>query len=68
MHLWRDWGTHTTTTSDVIGEKPGAHSGEREDSVAILQRENRWRRAWILSDSRRAVRKWVEERERGPGL
>lgn len=28
------------------------------------ERENRWRRAWILADSRKAVRKWVAERER----
>lgn len=27
-------------------------------------RENRWRRAWILADGRKAVRKWVAERER----
>lgn len=29
---------------------------------ALVERENRWRRAWILSESRRAVRKWVEGR------
>jgi hypothetical protein len=28
-------------------------------------RESRWRRAWILAESRKAVRKWVEERDGG---
>lgn len=27
------------------------------------EREDRWRRAWVLSESRKAVRKWVTERE-----
>ena len=25
-------------------------------------REARWRRAWVLMDGRRAVRRWVDER------
>jgi hypothetical protein len=28
-----------------------------------VEKENRWRRSWILAQSRRAVRRWVQERE-----
>jgi hypothetical protein len=38
--------------------------GPAESEAERLGRENRWRRAWILGGSRKAVRRWVEEREK----
>jgi hypothetical protein len=51
MTLWNDWGT-PLSAGDEIKEKK-----ER------LEKENRWRRSWILAQSRRAVRRWVQERD-----
>jgi hypothetical protein len=51
MTLWNDWGI-SVSTGDEIKEKK-----ER------LEKENRWRRSWILAQSRRAVRRWVQERD-----
>jgi hypothetical protein len=35
----------------------------KETEVERVEKENRWRRSWILAQSRRAVRRWVQERE-----
>jgi hypothetical protein len=51
MTLWNDWGI-SVSAGDEIKEKK-----ER------LEKENRWRRSWILAQSRRAVRRWVQERD-----
>jgi hypothetical protein len=51
MTLWNDWGI-SVSAGDEIEEK-------RER----LEKENRWRRSWILAQSRRAVRRWVQERD-----
>jgi hypothetical protein len=50
MTLWNDWGI-SGSAGDV---------GDLEQRVA---KENRWRRSWILAQSRRAVRRWVQERD-----
>lgn len=61
MRLWHEWGP-----SPTAGRTGGVSSDawdKWEDGRAT--RESRWRRAWILAESRKAVRKWVEERDRG---
>jgi len=56
MRLWYDWG---------LGRQRAVLSGaKREGREERMKRENRWRRAWILAESRKAVRRWVEDRER----
>lgn len=55
MRLWSDWEIWTQ------GGVAKRHSAESKESR--MARENRWRRAWILAESRRAVRRWVEERD-----
>jgi len=55
MRLYHDWGVF-----------PPRSVSQREDEVKRWEagregREGRWRRAWILGESRKAVRKWVEE-------
>ncbi|WVO17750.1 hypothetical protein L204_105448 [Cryptococcus depauperatus] len=55
MKLWDQWGLDRPT--DVLGQKPGT-AEER-----IGAKDARWRRAWILAQSRKAVRRWVEERK-----
>jgi len=35
----------------------------KEAEVERVEKENRWRRSWILAQSRRAVRRWVQERD-----
>ncbi|KAI9637365.1 cyclin-dependent protein kinase regulator [Dioszegia hungarica] len=53
MRLWHDWGI-----GPVVGGKDGeGQAGRRE-------KENRWRRGWVLGQGKRAVRRWVGERER----
>jgi hypothetical protein len=54
MTLWNDWGMGSGTSGD---------SGAGDDVGKRLEKENRWRRSWILAQSRRAVRRWVQERE-----
>jgi len=63
MRVWDDWG---------LGRHKGVISGARRGGLEErMKRENRWRRAWILAESRKAVRRWVggagrdEGRERG---
>jgi len=53
MTLWNDWAN--------VGSV-GAES-ESEDVGRRLEKENRWRRSWILAQSRRAVRRWVQEKD-----
>lgn len=50
MTLWSDWGLSSDTSKQISEEKR-------------LERENRWRRSWILGQSRKAVRKWIQDRE-----
>jgi hypothetical protein len=50
MTLWNDWGI------------PGS-AGDVGDLEQRVEKENRWRRSWILAQSRRAVRRWVQERD-----
>lgn len=60
MHAWRDWGVDVPVGVDW--------GGRRESKEERKGREDRWRRAWILAESRRGVRRWVEEREREEGV
>ncbi|TXT15755.1 hypothetical protein VHUM_00258 [Vanrija humicola] len=53
MELWRDWG---------VAPIPGAVEDAPETPEEHKEKENRWRRAWVLAESRKAVRKWVAER------
>jgi len=53
MTLWNDWA--------IVG--PVGAEGESEDVERRLEKENRWRRSWILAQSRRAVRRWVQEKD-----
>ncbi|OCF42707.1 cyclin-dependent protein kinase regulator [Kwoniella heveanensis CBS 569] len=55
MNLWNDW-----TVTEPSQRSPAVESGPDEDSVG---RENRWRRAWVLAQSRKAVRRWLDERD-----
>jgi hypothetical protein len=55
MTLWNDWGFGQ--------EQERAEEGNPDIREKRIDRENRWRRSWILAQSRRAVRKWVQERE-----
>lgn len=47
MTLWNDWGSHP----------------EAKDVEKRMEKENRWRKSWILAQSRRAVRRWVQEKD-----
>jgi len=35
----------------------------KDTEVERVEKENGWRRSWILAQSRRAVRRWVQERD-----
>ena len=59
MRLWDDWG---------LFKQNGTTGSLKKDSVeSRMKREDRWRRAWILAESRKAVRRWVDESERDEG-
>jgi len=58
MRLWDDWGVSHGVTEGTTSETKDAGGGRRKE------REDRWRRSWILGESRKAVRKWVEERKK----
>jgi hypothetical protein len=58
MRLWEDWG---------LAPPRGAMWSPPETADARRARENRWRRAWILSQGKKAVRRWVEERDKDEG-
>jgi hypothetical protein len=50
MTLWSDWdGPSEASDAEDLGKR--------------MEKENRWRRSWILSQSRRAVRRWVQEKD-----
>jgi len=55
MRLYHDWGVTPPTGMQWTEEGVLAWEDGREG------REGRWRRAWILCESRKAVRKWVDE-------
>lgn len=49
MRLYREWGLGV----------PGAGGAVPEEESRAYQ--DRWRRAWVLAESRKTVRKWVAE-------
>lgn len=59
-------GVGTGIDGGRVGSGNGAVEGESRDQIEkTMRKENRWRRAWILSQGRRAVRKWLEESKEG---
>nr|XP_018261434.1 cyclin-dependent protein kinase regulator [Kwoniella dejecticola CBS 10117]OBR83592.1 cyclin-dependent protein kinase regulator [Kwoniella dejecticola CBS 10117] len=58
MKLYHDWGLDRPRGSVSSGSQIGG--GEQ----SMRDKENRWRRAWVLTQSRKAVRRWLEEREK----
>jgi hypothetical protein len=54
MQLYRTWGDGG----------PAAVPVEVSPEERKLT-HSRWRRAWVLAQSRKAVRKWVQERDAG---
>ncbi|EIW67383.1 hypothetical protein TREMEDRAFT_33679 [Tremella mesenterica DSM 1558] len=50
-NLWREWGMEPHT---------GLIHGERRDRRKV---EDKWRRTWVLLESKKAVRRWVEEND-----
>ncbi|KAK8854851.1 hypothetical protein IAR55_003590 [Kwoniella newhampshirensis] len=56
MVLWHDWGMEQPRGAITSGVP------EKEDDRGA--KETRWRRAWVLAQGRKAVRRWVEEREK----
>jgi hypothetical protein len=58
MRLWRDWGIGPIAGSTDAGASGLAGAKGRKE------KEDKWRRAWILGQGKRAVRRWVEEREK----
>ena len=61
MNLWNDWGISDGTAAGVVSE---AGDGKDEVGGRRKEKEDRWRRCWILCESRKAVRRWVEERDK----
>lgn len=59
MALWRDWGCSPLGKSSGLDGLGGAEGDDAEETEQ--RRQDRWRRAWVLAESRKAVRKWVEE-------
>ncbi|WVQ74827.1 hypothetical protein IAR50_004434 [Cryptococcus sp. DSM 104548] len=57
MKLWHDWGLGRR--NDMIN-KVLVGEGEKEEQGNRKENEARWRRAWILTQSRKAVRRWLE--------
>lgn len=69
MRLWHDWGigpvvggTNGIGALDLGGGARGGKDGEGQ--AGRREKENRWRRGWVLGQGKRAVRRWVGERER----
>jgi hypothetical protein len=54
MRLYREWG---------LGSPAGLAAQASVTQAESKGYQDRWRRAWILADSRKAVRKWVSERD-----
>ena len=61
MRLWKDWGIGPVLGSLDMG--PGGHVGGDREKEENRDKENRWRRAWVLGQGKRAVRRWIEERK-----
>lgn len=59
MRLWIDWGLDRP--KGVI-QRNKRTVNEEEEGRKI--KESRWRRAWVLAQSRKAVRRWVEGLEK----
>lgn len=69
MRLWYDWGIGPVLggTTGIGGLDLGGGVGggkEGEGQAGRREKENRWRRGWVLGQGKRAVRRWVGERER----
>ncbi|WRT68355.1 uncharacterized protein IL334_005331 [Kwoniella shivajii] len=58
MKVYNGWGIGTPRGTTNSGFHMSQHDEERTG------KENRWRRAWVLAQSRKAVRRWLEEREK----
>ncbi|ODO06633.1 hypothetical protein I350_03991 [Cryptococcus amylolentus CBS 6273] len=57
MKLWHEWGLNTRhglATPKAEGE------GDKAEQDRRRRNEARWRRAWVLAQSRKAVRRWLE--------
>lgn len=65
MTLWNDWSigpvTPTPTSTSILSPGQQEHGAQDHKQRA---KEDRWRRSWILAESKRAVRKWVDERDK----
>ncbi|WWC90748.1 uncharacterized protein L201_005685 [Kwoniella dendrophila CBS 6074] len=57
MHVYNDWGIEKPKGAITSFKLEG---NDEEQKV----KENRWRRAWVLAQSRKAVRRWLEERRK----
>ncbi|WVF72763.1 hypothetical protein IAT40_007581 [Kwoniella sp. CBS 6097] len=53
MNLWNDWQV----------DEPTINEPSASQEVTTKGKQNRWRCAWVLAQSRKAVRRWLEERE-----
>ncbi|WVQ82001.1 hypothetical protein IAT38_004128 [Cryptococcus sp. DSM 104549] len=61
MTLWNDWGMDYPRGA-VKREESGVSEEDKEEERK--GKETRWRRAWVLAQGRKAVRRWVEERKK----
>ncbi|WVQ68108.1 uncharacterized protein L199_006314 [Kwoniella botswanensis] len=59
MKLYNDWGLEPPRGAVTLGFT--MHDGDKGQNI----KENRWRKAWVLAQSRKAVRRWLEERDKG---
>ncbi|KIR99646.1 cyclin-dependent protein kinase regulator [Cryptococcus deuterogattii 2001/935-1] len=59
MRLWNDWGLDRPREDTKISIRSPNEEGEGRKG-----KESRWRRAWVLAQSRKAVRRWVEGLEK----
>lgn len=59
MRLWNDWGLDRPRGDTKISIR-----APNEEEEGKKGKESRWRRAWVLAQSRKAVRRWVEGLER----
>ncbi|ADV22622.1 cyclin-dependent protein kinase regulator [Cryptococcus gattii E566] len=59
MRLWNDWGLDRPRGDTKISIR-----APNEEEEGKKGKESRWRRAWVLAQSRKAVRRWVEGLEK----
>ncbi|OXH31594.1 cyclin-dependent protein kinase regulator [Cryptococcus neoformans] len=59
MRLWNDWGLDRPK-GVIQRNKRTANKEEEERKI----KESRWRRAWVLAQSRKTVRRWIEGLEK----